>query len=316
MSDTLLEKAQENPVGLLDMMDNFELILPGPTETERNESRLRRIVTGEGRDASHIGKEAAAWTLANGAPFLAAWLKTAKIASAGAKGLKIISKTGGKTAKEVAEKQAKEAAEAAAKKVAENAAEKKAKTFIGRVHQTALQNTPVRIEKRAADENLENVETAIKAMSSQLKGTESPMEAIKAYANNIGAKTLATLLGSEKLGRIIGKGMVDTGDYGKVKDLEGYDNSIEMGGLETLGHFLAGFFDLDTYNPDIYPMESVDRLIDEVNKNTHRWNQIQLDHLGDDEKIRLVKNIAKGKYDTDEKTLSYELYKAYRDLTN
>ena len=36
MSDTLLEKAQENPVGLLDMMDNFERILPGPTETERN----------------------------------------------------------------------------------------------------------------------------------------------------------------------------------------------------------------------------------------------------------------------------------------
>ena len=323
MSDTLLEKAKENPLGLFDLEDDIERILPGPSETERNESRLNKVITGEKRPMSHTAKEATSWALANGVPFLVSWLKALKVASKGAKGLKTISKVGGETAKggiqimqRVAEKQAKEEAEAAAKKVAESAAEKKAKTFIGKVRQMALQNTPVKIEKRAADENLKNVETAIKAMSSIPAGTDHPMDSIKVYANNKGARTLAALLGSEKLGRIIGKGMVDTGEYGKVRDLEGYDNSIEMGGLETLGHFLAGIFDLDTLNPDIYPMDKIDNVLDEVNKNTHLWSQTQLDHLGEDEKVKLIKNIAKGKYDTDEKTLSYELYKAYRDLTN
>lgn len=314
---------RDGVLGFTDLEDDIERILPGASESERNESRLNKIITGEKRPMSHTAKEAASWALADGTPFLVAWLKAVKIAGKGAKGLKTISEVGGDAAKggiqamqKVAEKQAKEAAEEAAKKVAENAPKKQAKTLLGRILQMAQQDAPDLIEKRAADADLKNVETAIKAMSSQPAGTDLPMESIKAYANNKGAKTLAALLGSEKLGRIIGKGMVDTGDYGKVKDLEGYDSSIEMGGLETLGHFLSGIFDLDTLNPDIYPMDKIDNVLNTVNKKTHQWNQTQLDRLGEDEKVKLVKNIAKGKYDTDEKTLSYELYKAYRDLTN
>ena len=316
MSDTLLEKAQENPVGLLDMMDNFERILPGPTETERNESRLRNIVTGEGRDASHVGKEAAAWTLANGTPFLAAYLKAAKVANMGAKGLKAITSVGGaggmRVWQAVAEKQAREAAEEAAKKVGGN----NAKTLMGNLTQEMLKTSPDNIVKRIADSNLKNVETAIKGISSQSDGIDRPMRAIMKYAKGKGAKTLAALLASEKLGRILGKGMIDTGGYGRVKDLEGFDNSIEMGGLETLGHFLAGLFDLDTFNPDAYPMEKVNSILNDVNRKTHKWNQVQIDHMGDDEKIRLVKRIAKGKYDTKDQSLSNELIKAYLDLTN
>lgn len=316
MSDTLLEKAQENPVGLLDMMDNFEHILPGPTETERNESRLRHIVTGEGRDASHIGKEVAAWGLANGTPFLLAYLKAAKVAGMGAKGLKTITNVGGKGGmkvwQEVAEKQAREAAEEAAKKVGGN----NAKTLVGNITQDMLRTSPDNMVKRIADSNLKNVETAIKGISSQSDGIDRPMRAIMKYAKGKGAKTLAALLASEKLGRILGKGMIDTGGYGRVKDLEGFDNSIEMGGLETLGHFLAGLFDLDTFNPDAYPMDKIDRIIKDVNNRTHKWNWVQIDHLGDDEKIRLVKNIAKGKYDTKDQSLSNELIKSYLDLTN
>lgn len=316
MSDTLLEKAQENPVGLLDMMDNFERILPGPTETERNESRLRHIVTGEGRDASHIGKEVAAWGLANGTPFLLAYLKAAKVAWMGAKGLKTITNVGGKGGmkvwQEVAEKQAREAAEEAAKKVGGN----NAKTLMGNMTQDMLRTSPDNMVKRIADSNLKNVETAIKGISSQSDGIDRPMRAIMKYAKGKGAKTLAALLASEKLGRILGKGMIDTGGYGRVKDLEGFDNSIEMGGLETLGHFLAGLFDLDTFNPDAYPMDKIDSIINSVNRKTHKWNQVQIDHMGDDEKIRLVKRIAKGKYDTKDQSLSNELIKAYLDLTN
>ena len=316
MSDTLLEKAQENPVGLLDMMDNFERILPGPTETERNESRLRHIVTGEGRDASHVGKEVAAWGLANGTPFLLAYLKAASVASKAAKGLKTITNVGGKGGmkvwQEVAERQAREAAEEAAKK----ATIKYSKNPLVKVNQMATSGeTGANLAKRIADSNLKNVETAIKGMKSQPNGLDRPMRAIMKYAKGKGAKTLAALLASEKLGRILGKGMIDTGDYGRVKDLEGYDNSIEMGGLETLGHFLAGLFDLDTFNPDAYPMDKIDRIINDVNRRTRKWNPVQIERLGDDEKIRLVKNIAKGKYDTDDQTLSYELIKAYRDLT-
>ena len=316
MSDTLLEKAQENPVGLLDMMDNFERILPGPTETERNESRLRRIVTGEGRDASHIGKEVAAWGLANGTPFLLAYLKAARVAGMGAKGLKTITNVGGKGGmkvwQEVAEKQAREAAEEAAKKVGGN----NAKTLMGNMTQDMLRTSPDNMVKRIADSNLKNVETAIKGISSQSDGIDRPMRAIMKYAKGKGAKTLAALLASEKLGRILGKGMIDTGGYGRVKDLEGFDNGIEMGGLETFGHFLAGLFDLDTFNPDAYPMDKVNSILNDVNRKTHKWNQVQIDHLGDDEKIRLVKNIAKGKYDTKDQSLSNELIKAYLDLTN
>lgn len=317
MSDTLLEKAQENPVGLLDMMDNFERILPGPTETERNESRLRNIVTGEGRDASHVGKEAAAWTLANGTPFLAAYLKAAKVANMGAKGLKAITNVGGKGGmkvwQEVAEKQAKEAAEEAAK----NATIKYSKNPLVKNWQMATSGeTGANLTKRIADSNLKNVETAIKGISSQPNGIDRPMRAIMKYAEGKSAKTLAALLASEKLGRILGKGMIDTGGYGRVKDLEGFDSSIEMGALDTLGHFIAGLFDFDTLNPDAYPMDKVNSILNDVNRKTHKWNQVQIDHLGDDEKIRLVKRIAKGKYDTKDQSLSQELIKSYLDLTN
>ena len=316
MSDTLLEKAQENPVGLLDMMDNFERILPGPTETERNESRLRNIVTGEGRDAPHVEKEAVAWALANGTPFLAAYLKSAKVAGMGAKGLKAITNVGGKGGmkvwQEVAEKQAREAAEEAAKKVGGN----NAKTLMGNLTQDMLKTSPDNMAKRIADSNLKNVETAIKGISSQPDGLNRPMRAIMKYAEGKSAKTLAALLASEKLGRILGKGMIDTGGYGRVKDLEGFDNSVEMGGLDTLGHFIAGLFDFDTLNPDAYPMDKVNSILNDVNRKTHKWNQVQIDHLGDDEKIRLVKRIAKGKYDTKDQSLSQELIKSYLDLTN
>ena len=317
MSDTLLEKAQENPLGLLDMMDNFERILPGPTETERNESRLRNIVTGEGRDASHVGKEAAAWTLANGVPFLAAYLKAAKVANMGAKGLKAITSVGGKGGmrvwQEVAEKQAREAAEEAAK----NATIKYSKNPLVKSWQMATNGeTGANLTKRIKEADLRNVETAIKGMESQPNGIDRPMRAIKKYAEGKSIKTLAALLAGEKLGRILGKGMIDTGGYGRVKDLEGFDSSIEMGALDTLGHFIAGMFDFDTLNPDAYPMDKVNSILNDVNRKTHKWNQVQIDHLGDDEKIRLVKRIAKGKYDTEDQSLSQELIKSYLDLTN
>lgn len=317
MSDTLLEKAQENPVGLLDMMDNFERILPGPTETERNESRLRNIVTGEGRDASHVGKEAAAWALANGTPFLAAYLKAAKVANMGAKGLKTITNVGGyggmRVWQAVAEKQAREAAEEAAK----NATIKYSKNPFVKNWQMASRGVNQDImAKRIKDAELKNVETAIKGISSQPDGLSRPMRAIMKYAEGKSAKTLAALLASEKLGRILGKGMIDTGGYGRVKDLEGFDSSIEMGALDTLRHFIAGMFDFDTLNPDAYPMDKVNSILNDVNRKTHKWNQVQIDHLGDDEKIRLVKRIAKGKYDTKDQSLSQELIKSYLDLTN
>ena len=319
MSDTLLEKAQENPVGLLDMMDNFERILPGPTETERNESRLRNIVTGEGRDASHVGKEAAAWTLANGVPFLAAYLKAAKVANMGAKGLKNITRwaVGGKGGMKEWQKSAEQAAREAAEEAAKNATIKYSKNPLFRVHQMATSGeTGANLTKRIKEADLKNVETAITAMKSQPNGLDRPMRAIKKYAEGESIKTLAALLAGEKLGRILGKGMIDTGGYGRVKDLEGFDNSIEMGALDTLGHFIAGMFDFDTLNPDAYPMDKVNSILNDVNRKTHKWNQVQIDHLGDDEKIRLVKRIAKGKYDTEDQSLSQELIKSYLDLTN
>ncbi|MCQ2247709.1 MAG: hypothetical protein MJZ50_01740 [Treponema sp.] len=321
MSDTIVDKARENPLGLLDMEDNIERILPGPTETERNESRLNKVITGEKRPLSHTGKEAASWALADGIPFLAWYLKAARVSDMGLKGLSAISKTGGSGGMQKMMKTAEKGAKKAVEEASKNEVQKKpVKSVLGKIMQMA-QNSNFHVgkgplsDKSIAEKNLKNIETAIEAISSKPAGVQ-PRDAIKAFAKEKGGKTAAKTYIAEKLGRVLGKGTVDSGDYGKVEDLEGYDNSIEMGGMEKALHFISGLFDLDTLNPDKYPMDTINAVLEEVNRETGKWSSIQLNRLGDDEKVKLIKNIAKGKYDSDDKTLSYELYKAYKKLTN
>ena len=119
--DSFGTRIKKDPLSLLDITNDIEQIPIGPNEIERNNSRLRKIVTEEPRPASHTAKEVVAWTASNiGLPLLAAGIKSASVANKGRKGLKAINAidnvSDSQAAIKEAEKLAKEALEEATKK--------------------------------------------------------------------------------------------------------------------------------------------------------------------------------------------------------
>lgn len=307
-------------INLLDLQNDIEQIPIGPNEEERNESRLRKDITGEKRPLSHTIKEAGAWSTANILlPFVAAVIKGANVVSKGQKGLKLINNAAkeGKSiewAMKKAAKATKKASKKAAKEVAENAP--KSKSTFGKLIELASQTSPSNIKARIAKNDEKAVKTAIKAMGGVEPVGTTGEQMIKEYGIEKGAKTLAGTMAAEKAGDIIANGIPDTGTYNeKVRDID-FDPRIEMSGGRKLWQFIKGLFDFDELNPDIYPMDKVNDVLMNMNKEAKVWNREQLERLGDDEKIKLVKDIAKGKYDTNDLGLSSYLYNAYMDLTN
>lgn len=323
MSDFLDKYAERGLLSYLDVTDDIEAVLPGPSEKERNESRLRKIITGEKRPASHTTKEAGAWVGANIAlPLLAGVLKGVSTVSKAKNGVRIINKFAkpGQTIQEAmraAEKATEGHAKKTAKKAAEKMAETKGSSLFSKLRKWALADkNPIGVAARAAKQDAKDVKKAIKILNEyhvpQQAGNIINKEAMKS-----GKIATATTAGGVRAGSIVSNGGVDTGDYNKLKkDVKGYDNRIEMGKGRKAWQFIKGLVDLDDLNPDIYPMEQVNDVLNDLIKNTNAWSHVQIDRLSDDEKIKLIKDIAKGKYDTDENTLSYELYKSYKNLTN
>lgn len=322
MGDFLDKYAERGLLSYLDMEDNLEALLPGPSEDERNESRLNKLITGEKRPASHKVKEAGAWAGANVAlPLIAGALRGVDKASKAGRGAKVIKKAGGgkitkkamKTAKEITEKDAKKAA----KEVAKANTELKGSTLFTTLTNHALADkNPANINARFARGVERDVKKAIKTLNKYPSNV--PVEdIIKKDAIKSGKITTAATAGGAKAGNVITNGGVDTGDYNKLdENVLRYDDRIEMSKGRKAWQFIKGLVDMDDLNPDIYPMEKVSNILDDLNQNTHKWSQLQIDRLGDDEKIKLIKDIANGKYDTDDLVLSRELYKSYMHLTN
>lgn len=317
-----LDKYQKNGLlGYLDVEDDLEAILPGPSEQERNESRLRKVITGEKRPVSHTLKEVGAWTGANVAlPLLAAWAKGASLASRGKNGVRLINKLAkpGQTMQQsmkTAEKATERYAKRKAAEVAKKNAGTKGTTLFGSLLKRALDTGTEELTARGAKRDAKDVKKAIEIISKN-PPTNQIGDLINQEAMNTAKKTLGATEAGVRAGDVISKGKQDTGDYVKQKGLEGHDNRVEIGKGRKAWQFIKSFVDLDDLNPDIYPMEQVNAVLKDFNDRTHFLKSVQFERLGDDEKIKLIKDLSKGKYDTDKNTLSYELYRAYKRLTN
>lgn len=309
---------RDGALGLLDFEDNVERILPGPGEEERNLSRLNKIITDEKRPASHTAKEAGAWTTTNVAlPLLAAFLKGGSVASKGAKGLKAISETMDSAndfqkASKAAQKSAQKVVKEAEKKVAaKNAQIDKIKNPIIRVMAWAKRNDGDKIALRAAKDNVKNIDTAIKATSKY--APELPKDMVNRLAKEEGGKVFATTAGSEKLGEGVDRAVIEYGNTDK-KD-ERIDKRAEMSKPRRVWQFLKSLVDLDDLDPGKYPMDLVNNLLVQWNADTNVLSKDQLDRLGDDEKIKLVKDVMKGKYN-DYEDVSEAMLENYLMLTN
>ena len=320
MSDFLDKYAERGLLSYLDITDDVEALLPGPSEDERNESRLKKVITGEKRPGSHTAKEATAWVGSNViAPVISGALKGAGTASKLGRGVAAIKKAGGgkitkkamKIAKEVAEKEAKEAA----KEVAKANVELKGRNLFRTLAKHALADkNPVRIKAGAAKELEKNVNKAIGVINKYPPKTLFG-DIVKEEAKKSGLKTAVATGVGVRAGDVIANGGVDTGDYNPLKeDVKGYDNRLEMGKLRKFWQFVKGIFDLDDLNPDIYPMDQVNYLVDDLFDNKHIGTSAQKERLGDAEKIKLIKDVGKGIYDTDDTAFSYELYKTYMNM--
>lgn len=320
-NDKFSQKVKDNPLIVLDLTNDLEQIPIGPSEEERNMSRLNKVITGEKRPASHTAKEAVAWSASNvGLPLLAAWLKGANVAAKGSKGLAEINKftKPGKTIQQAA-KSAEKAAEKNVKNTAKKVAEKKAgratvykKSGLVGLLVDALDSHNAELDHMAAKSNKNNVKTAISALNSS--PANLPKDMVNTYAMEKGAKTLAGTLGAEKAGNIIAKGLPD-GGLQVDPDTRKQDPRIEMSRFRRAWEFIKGMFDLEEYNPDKYPMDLINKLLVQTNADADMWDKDELDGLGDDEKVKLIKDIMKGKYN-DYEDVSKILLKNYVDLTN
>lgn len=310
---------RDGALGFLDMEDNVERVLPGPSEEERNLSRLNKIITGEKRPASHTAKEAGAWATTNVAlPLLAAFLKGGSVASKGAKGLKAISETMDSAndfqkASKAAQKSAQKAVKSAEKKVAaKNAKIDKIKNPIVRVLAWAQRNDGDKIALRAAKDDVKNIDTAIKATSKY--APELPKDTVNRLALEEGGKALAGTLGAEKLGEGVDRAVINYGENDKDKDAR-IDKRAEMSAPRRVWQFLKSLVDMDDLDPSKYPMDLVNNLLIQWNADSNVLEKEQLDRLGDDEKIKLVKDVMKGKYN-DYEDVSEAMLENYLRLTN
>lgn len=320
MGDFLDKYKDRGLLSYLDVTDDIEALLPGPSEDERNESRLRKIITGEKRPLSHKAKEAGAWVGSNViAPVLAGALKGVSTASKLGRGAAAIKKAGGgkitkkamKTAKEIAEKEAKKAAEEVVKANAETKGNSLISTLIKR---SLADKNPAHIKAGAAKEVEKNVNKAIEVIKKYPPKTPFG-DIVKKEAKKDGLKAVAAAGAGVRAGDVIANGGVDTGGYSPLKeDVKGYDNRFEMGKLRKFWQFVKGLFDRDDLNPNIYPMDQVNYLVDDLFDNKHIGSSVQKERLGDDEKIKLIKDVGKGIYDTDDTAFSYELYKSYMNM--
>lgn len=301
-------------LGLLDVQRDLERILPGPSEQERKESRLRNAITGETRPAEHVNHEAKAFAHANaGLPLLIGFLRYARLGSRGLKGANAINKVRETVlpgqdafqqkmgpaqriaARHVEEtrKTLKEAKKNAPKKLFDRFWE----TFSGANHDEIMAH-------RIAKENAKNVDTAINILSKNPPG--NPGDVIDEVAGKAAEKALGGTVLATKAGKAV------SDNAGKKKKYEG---SLELNGLENAMNTVNGIVGEPLWNPKRWPMEQIDQLLLMTNSDADVWDEDSLGELSDEAKIKLVVDTMHGKYN-DYGDVSDAMLKNYLKMTN
>lgn len=320
MSEITDKYKEDGILGYLDFEDDVERLMPGPSETERNESRLRHLVTGEKRPVSHIDHETKAWAHTNvGLPLLLSFMKYATKASKALRGTKAIEKSTkfrtpaglqGKMrpAQEMAKEEVKETGKAL-KEAKKEAPKKLFERFMYTVDGGASDEI---FNHRIAKQKAKDIDTAIDILSKNPAGR--PGDVIDEAAAKSAGKT------GLGFGAVKGaaKGVEDkmgNEEGGYDKGIPGFDDRLEMGMTNKALHFLKSLTGGDELDPEIWPMEIINDLILTTNADVGLWDREQLQELDDKEKVRFVMNMARGKYNTEDKDVKEALLQNYLKLT-
>lgn len=302
-----LKKATE----LLDVQQDFERILPGPSEQERKESRLRNAITGETRPAEHVNHEAKAFAHANaGLPLLIGFLRGARLGSKALKGASAIDKVqkavpGGLQAKMgPAQRKAAQVVEETGKTLKE--AKKNApKKLFDRFWETVNgANHDEIMAHRIAKEDAKNIDTAINVLSKSPAG--KPGDVIDEAAGKAAEKALGGTVLATKAGKAV------SDNAGKKKKYEG---KLELNSLENAMNIVNGIVGEPLWNPKRWPMEQIDQLLLMTNGDADVWDEDSLGELSDEAKIKLVVDTMHGKYN-DYGNVSDAMLKNYLKMTN
>jgi hypothetical protein len=300
---------------LLDVQRDLERTLPGPSEQERNESRLRSVITGEARPAEHVNHEAKAFAHANATiPLLLGFLRFARLGGKAMKGAKAIDKSSklvhpaglqGKV--RPAQKMAKEGVEVTGKTLTEakkEAPKKLFERFMYTVNGGASDETWAH---RIAKEEARNIDTAAKFID------KSPTGKTEDVINTIGeeaGKSAEKALGGTVLATKAGKAVSD--NVGKKKK---YDGDLELNRFQNIMNIVNGIASESPWDPERYPMEQINQLLLMTNGDVDVWDEDSLNELSDEAKIKLVIDTMHGKYN-DYGDVSNAMLKNYLKMTN
>ena len=303
-----LNKAAE----LLDVQGGIERSLPGPSEQERNESRLRNAITGETRPAEHVNHEAKAFAHANaGLPLLIGFIRGARLGSRALKGAKAIDKSsnfvhpaGLQGKMRLAQRAAKEEVKETGKALKEAKKEAPKKLFERFMYTVNGVDHDKVFDHRIAKENAKDIDTAINILSKSPAG--KPGDVIDEAAGKAAEKALGGTVLATKAGKAV------SDNVGKKKKYEG---NLELNGLENAMNIVNGIVGEPLWNPKRWPMEQVDQLLLMTNGDTDVWDEDSLGELSDEAKIKLVVDTMHGKYN-DYGDVSDAMLKNYLKMTN
>ena len=300
---------------LLDVQRDLERTLPGPSEQERNESRLRNVVTGEPRPPEHVNHEAKALAHANATiPLLLGFLRWARLGGKAMKGAKAIDKAskfhvpGGLQAKvRPAQRMAKEEAKGTGKLLKE-AKEKAPKNLFARFMHTVNGGSSDEIwSNRIAKENAKNIDTAAKIIDKSPTGKAGDViDTIDEVAGKSAEKALGGTVLAEKAGKAV------SDNVGKKKKYEG---DLELNRFQNIMNLIGGVAGESPWDPERYPMEQINQLLLMTNGDTDVWDEDSLNELSDEAKIKLVIDTMHGKYN-DYGDVSDAMLKNYLKMTN
>jgi len=312
----------------LDTDYDLDLIIPGPNRDERNKSRLDNLITGKQRPVDHTFKESQINAYGNvGIPLLLAFMNYARKGGKALKGAKIISeeatpaevatanfgpaikKVTGKAGKEV--KNSKKGLKLARKAAKENEPKN---LFLKTIYWAGGGRGTMkeRAALEAAKNNLKSVKTAADIITSNPPGHLG--DAIETAAGKSAEKTLLGTTAAKGAGKVA-EDVATNKKGGYDKGINGHDDRIEMGIASKAMHFLKNLTGADELDPSIWPMDAINDLITQTNGDLDLWDNDQLRNLDDKEKVRLVMDIARGKYDTDDYDVKNTLLKNYLELT-
>lgn len=300
---------------LLDVQRDLERTLPGPSEQERNESRLRNVVTGEPRPPEHVNHEAKALAHANATiPLLLGFLRWARLGGKAMKGAKAIDKSskfvrsGGLQGKiRPAQRMAKEEAKGTGKLLKE-AKEKAPKNLFERFMYTVNGGASDEIwAHRIAKEEAKNIDTAAKIIDKSPTGKAGDViNTIDEVAGKSAEKALGGTVLAEKAGKTV------SDNVGKKKKYEG---DLELNRFQNIMNLIGGVAGESPWDPERYPMEQIDRLLLMTNGDVDVWDEDILNELSDEAKIKLVIDTMHGKYN-DYGDVSDAMLKNYLKMTN